>query len=180
MRLRFSWGVAICHSDIAFAEGLWGGVLPAVYGHEAAGRNGGRSFCERNLCWDRVVVTMIRACGHCLGVLQVNPPAVRRPRMPRVHWDQSGQTLHQEWPVEHLRKWLWMQAGSSIPAAFLLGYLSTGVWSDHGGRRLCIQPNCGQPGYRCDWSRRGGPQCDQGARIAGARRIVALIESDKS
>ena len=29
--------VAICHSDIAFAEGLWGGLLPAVYGHEAAG-----------------------------------------------------------------------------------------------------------------------------------------------
>ncbi len=28
---------AICHSDIHFAEGAWGGVLPAVYGHEAAG-----------------------------------------------------------------------------------------------------------------------------------------------
>ncbi|MFK7754379.1 MAG: alcohol dehydrogenase catalytic domain-containing protein, partial [Sedimentitalea sp.] len=30
--------VAICHSDISFAEGAWGGHLPAVYGHEAAGR----------------------------------------------------------------------------------------------------------------------------------------------
>ena len=29
--------VAICHSDIAFVEGAWGGDLPAVYGHEAAG-----------------------------------------------------------------------------------------------------------------------------------------------
>lgn len=29
--------VAICHSDIHFAEGAWGGDLPAVYGHEAAG-----------------------------------------------------------------------------------------------------------------------------------------------
>ena len=28
---------AICHSDIHFAEGAWGGKLPAVYGHEAAG-----------------------------------------------------------------------------------------------------------------------------------------------
>ena len=28
---------AICHSDIAYAEGAWGGDLPAVYGHEAAG-----------------------------------------------------------------------------------------------------------------------------------------------
>ena len=30
--------VAICHSDISYAEGAWGGTLPAVYGHEAAGR----------------------------------------------------------------------------------------------------------------------------------------------
>ena len=28
---------AICHSDILYAEGAWGGRLPAVYGHEAAG-----------------------------------------------------------------------------------------------------------------------------------------------
>ena len=28
---------AICHSDIFFIEGAWGGTLPAVYGHEAAG-----------------------------------------------------------------------------------------------------------------------------------------------
>ena len=28
---------AICHSDIHYAEGAWGGVLPMVYGHEAAG-----------------------------------------------------------------------------------------------------------------------------------------------
>ena len=25
---------AICHSDITYAEGGWGGTLPAVYGHE--------------------------------------------------------------------------------------------------------------------------------------------------
>jgi len=28
---------AICHSDIFFVDGAWGGDLPAVYGHEAAG-----------------------------------------------------------------------------------------------------------------------------------------------
>ena len=28
---------AICHSDIHYMEGAWGGTLPAVYGHEAAG-----------------------------------------------------------------------------------------------------------------------------------------------
>ncbi|MEL7345406.1 MAG: alcohol dehydrogenase catalytic domain-containing protein, partial [Pseudomonadota bacterium] len=29
---------AVCHSDISYAEGIWGGVLPAIYGHEAVGR----------------------------------------------------------------------------------------------------------------------------------------------
>ncbi len=28
---------AICQSDIHYAQGAWGGTLPAVYGHEAAG-----------------------------------------------------------------------------------------------------------------------------------------------
>ena len=28
---------AICHSDISAMDGDWGGHLPAVYGHEAAG-----------------------------------------------------------------------------------------------------------------------------------------------
>lgn len=57
---------AVCHSDIAYAAGAWGGPLPAVYGHEAAGRvtavgAGVRGFVEG----DRVLVTLIRACGHC-------------------------------------------------------------------------------------------------------------------
>ena len=26
--------VAICHSDISYIDGAWGGTLPAVYGHE--------------------------------------------------------------------------------------------------------------------------------------------------
>ncbi|MEC9344527.1 MAG: alcohol dehydrogenase catalytic domain-containing protein, partial [Pseudomonadota bacterium] len=57
---------AICHSDISFIEGDWGGVLPAVYGHEAAGvisRTGANvtAFAPG----DHVVVTLIRHCGQC-------------------------------------------------------------------------------------------------------------------
>ena len=58
--------VSICHSDISYWEGKFGGVLPAVYGHEAAGRitavgSGVREFAEG----DDVIVTLIRACGSC-------------------------------------------------------------------------------------------------------------------
>ena len=50
---------AICHSDIAYADGAWGGALPAVYGHEAAGRGdggrAGRRAASRRAtrCWSR-------------------------------------------------------------------------------------------------------------------------------
>jgi len=28
---------AICHSDISYADGAWGGTLPAIFGHESVG-----------------------------------------------------------------------------------------------------------------------------------------------
>jgi S-(hydroxymethyl)glutathione dehydrogenase/alcohol dehydrogenase len=57
---------AICHSDIFFAEGAWGGRLPAVYGHEAAGIVAAAGDgVTRVRPGDHVVVTLIRSCGHC-------------------------------------------------------------------------------------------------------------------
>jgi S-(hydroxymethyl)glutathione dehydrogenase/alcohol dehydrogenase len=57
---------AICHSDIAYAAGAWGGPLPAVYGHEAAGRVAATGPGVRGYAaGDRVLVTLIRACGAC-------------------------------------------------------------------------------------------------------------------
>ncbi len=58
--------VAICHSDISYADGIWGGSLPAVYGHEAAGMvtaiGPGTTGAAVG---DTVVVTLIRSCGSC-------------------------------------------------------------------------------------------------------------------
>ena len=78
---------AICHSDIHYSEGSWGGALPAVYGHEAAGtvaETGGEVRDVR--VGDRVVVSLIRACGTCPQCLRgydvfceagLGPPAGR-------------------------------------------------------------------------------------------------------
>ena len=57
---------AVCHSDISAADGDWGGDLPVVYGHEAAGHvtatgPGVTGFAPG----DAVLVTLIRACGTC-------------------------------------------------------------------------------------------------------------------
>ena len=59
---------AICHSDITYADGGWGGGLPAVYGHESAGvvdSVGAGVTAVRP--GDHVVVTLIRSCGSCHG-----------------------------------------------------------------------------------------------------------------
>jgi len=65
---------AICHSDIIFADGGWGGQLPAVYGHEAAGvvREVGPGVADIRP-GDHVVVTLIRSCGHCGSCAQGAP-----------------------------------------------------------------------------------------------------------
>jgi S-(hydroxymethyl)glutathione dehydrogenase / alcohol dehydrogenase len=57
---------AICHSDIFYMDGAWGGELPAVYGHEAAGvvEAVGRG-ASRLKPGDHVVATLIRSCGFC-------------------------------------------------------------------------------------------------------------------
>jgi Zn-dependent alcohol dehydrogenase len=65
---------AICHSDIAFMQGAWGGELPAVYGHEAAGvvdevGEGVRAVAPG----DHVVVTLVRSCGRCPQCLRGQP-----------------------------------------------------------------------------------------------------------
>jgi Zn-dependent alcohol dehydrogenase len=65
---------AICHSDIHAMEGAWGGTLPAVYGHEAAGVvtavGEGVTMTQPG---DHVVVTLIRSCGRCYFCVQGQP-----------------------------------------------------------------------------------------------------------
>ena len=57
---------AICHSDIFYIDGSWGGELPAVYGHEAAGViEAIGPGVKRLKVGDHVVATLIRSCGGC-------------------------------------------------------------------------------------------------------------------
>ena len=65
---------AICHSDIAFIDGAWATPLPAVFGHEAAGTVVACGAEATGVApGDRVVVTLIRACGACAGCTAGHP-----------------------------------------------------------------------------------------------------------
>ena len=57
---------AICHSDLLFIAGAWGGQLPAVPGHEAAGVVEEVGVGVAQVApGDQVVVTLLRSCGNC-------------------------------------------------------------------------------------------------------------------
>lgn len=57
---------AVCASDLHAADGSWGGSLPAVYGHEAAGvvATVGQGVASV-VPGDRVVVSLLRSCRSC-------------------------------------------------------------------------------------------------------------------
>lgn len=65
---------AICHSDIHYMEGAWGGELPSVFGHEAAGvvEVVGPGVTRTNP-GDHVIVTLMRSCGYCHYCAKAEP-----------------------------------------------------------------------------------------------------------
>ena len=59
---------SICHSDIIYMDGGWGGDLPAVFGHEVAGvvTDVGSAVPSTDVgVGDRVLVSLLRSCGRC-------------------------------------------------------------------------------------------------------------------
>jgi len=78
---------AICHSDILFIDGGWGGELPAVWGHEAAGvvAEVGANV-SRVTVGDQVVVTLIRSCGECRSCTRGAPATCQ------VQFELDGQS----------------------------------------------------------------------------------------
>ena len=70
---------AICHSDIHFMDGAWGGPLPAIYGHEAAGRISAIGHeVPGYALGDPVLVTLLRHCGECRNCIRGMPARCER------------------------------------------------------------------------------------------------------
>ncbi len=175
--------VAICQSDISYAEGAWGGDLPAVFGHEAAGRISTVGDGVRGLApGDKVVVTMIRSCGTCPScrkgkpVYCTNPPRTAPLTLPggdalaqglncgafaeAVVVDQSQVVRLPDDVAETLP----MEA-----ACLLACSVMTGIGAVVNTARL-------RPGQNAVVIGAGGVGLNaiQGARIAGAARIIAI------
>lgn len=173
--------VAICHSDISYADGAWGGSLPAVYGHEAAGRISAIGDGVTGLAvGDPVVVTLIRACGQCPSCAAGRPTGCETP-FDGDHGALStadGGTLHQAMAcgafatdvVVHHSQVVKIPEGMAMDAASLL---ACGVVTGVGAVVNAAQLRAGQDVVVIG-AGGVGLNAIQGARIAGARRIVAV------
>ena len=171
--------VAICHSDISFADGHWGGRLPAVYGHEAAGRISATGPGAADIpVGTRVIATLIRACGTCPSCATGRPVICQAPRpedSPLA--DATGAPLSQPLQIGAFAEKMIVdrsqvaEIGEIAPAsaALLACGVITGIGAVVNAGRLRAGEDAvviGAGGV--------GLNAIQGARIAGARRIVAV------
>ncbi len=177
---------AICHSDILYAEGAWGGHLPAVYGHEAAGQVIATGpGVAGHAPGDRVIVTLLRACGHCHYCL------TGRPFQCQTRYDRVAQSplslpdgtvvehglstgAFAEEVVVHQSQVMAVPEGLSAEAAALLACgVITGAGAVFNSARLA-------PGESAVVIGAGGVGLNtiQACRIAGASRIIAIDLSD--
>lgn len=178
--------VAICHSDISYAGGAWGGSLPAVYGHEAAGRITATGDSVRGLkIGDSVVVTLIRACGSCSTCASGKPTICETPydgdkgplktaQGGKLHQAMASGAFAEKVVVEQAQV---VKIPADIPkdAACLIACgVITGVGAVVNAANLRAGQDIvviGAGGV--------GLNAIQGARIAGARRIVAVDMSEE-
>ena len=173
--------VAVCHSDISYAEGAWGGALPAVYGHEAAGRVTDLGPGVSGLApGDPVIVTLIRSCGRCAPCASGRPTYCATPPEAPGHplATPEGGPVHQAMDSGAFAEAVTVHASQVAPipedlpmdAACLLSCgVITGVGAAVNAARV-------RPGQDVVVIGAGGVGLNaiQGARIAGARRIVAV------
>ncbi|WP_027257552.1 Zn-dependent alcohol dehydrogenase [Leisingera aquimarina] len=173
--------VAICHSDISYAEGAWGGHLPAVYGHEAAGvitalGSGITGFKTG----DPVVVTLIRSCGTCPSCASGRPVICETPhdtvRGPLTTAD--GKPLDQAMACGAFAEKVVVDQRQIVKIPEDMGkdvaaLVSCGVITGVGAVVNAAQLRAGQDVVVIG-AGGVGLNAIQGARIAGARRIVAV------
>ncbi len=172
--------VAICHSDIHFAEGAWGGDLPAVYGHEAAGRVSAIGSGVKDLIdGQRVVVTLIRACGTCPNCASGKPTICENPGAgPSPIRRADGTPVVQAMNCGAFAERVLVDQSQVVPlpedmppeaVALMACGVITGVGAVVNAGRLRAGEDVvviGAGGV--------GLNAIQGARLAGARRIVAV------
>ena len=173
--------VAVCHSDISLWQGGFGGATPAVFGHEAAGIVTALGAGVKGLeLGDSVAVTLIRACGECHSCGSGHPTVCENPGdgknspLSTPQGDAMWQALFTgafaEKVVVDQSQLVKIPADMPKDAAALM---SCGVITGVGA---AVNTANIRPGQNVVVIGAGGVGLNaiQGARLAGAARIVAV------
>ena len=171
--------VAICHSDIAYADGSWGGTLPAVFGHEAAGciTATGQQVAGFSQ-GDRVIVTLIRACGTCPACAAGHPATCGGAKGSSPLSLKDGSPCHQGMFTGAFAEKVVVDQSQIAPipdglASDVASLLSCGVITGVGAVVNSGDLRAGEDAVVIG-AGGVGLNAIQAARIAGARRIVAV------
>ena len=172
--------VAVCHSDISFADGDLGGDLPSVYGHEAAGLVSKIGDTVKGFeIGDRVVVTLIKSCGNCNNCLEGNPTICEASNtaIPPI-LSSKGITIQQVMNCGAFAEKVVVDQSQVVKLNYDLNFetaslLACGVITGIGA---VVNAAKLRPGQDAVVIGAGGVGLNaiQGARIAGARRIIAV------
>ncbi len=177
---------AICHSDIAFAQGAWGGTLPMVLGHEASGHV---VRCGANVTdlapGDAVLATLIRSCGTCPACTAQAPTSCHHAYDPAPSpLSENGRPVTQAMKIGAFAERIVVHRSQIVRltheidmgvAALLSCGVITGVGAVTNTAKL-------QPGQSCVVIGAGGVGLNtiQGAAISGAKTVIALdLSEDK-
>lgn len=176
--------VGLCHSDLHYLRGSLSIDMPAILGHEVSGTvEKVGSLVKRVRPGDRVVATVTPACGACSQCLSGRPTQCQRVDEARSrprpkHWTSNGAEIVALGGVGAFAEAILVTEASlavvdraiSVDASCLLGCcISTGVGAAVHGALISSQDTvavigCGGVGIAAI----------QGARVAGARRVVAV------
>jgi S-(hydroxymethyl)glutathione dehydrogenase/alcohol dehydrogenase len=180
----------VCHSDLHFVEGLWPFPPPAVLGHEAAGvvEEVGEqvTYVQPG---DHVIACLSVFCGHCDQCLTGHPNRCSNPETQRVPGEpsrlsQNGEPINQflhvsgyaEKMLLHENAIVKIREDMPLDRAALIGCgVMTGVGAALNTAKV-------EPGSTVAVFGAGGVglAAIQGARIAGARMIIAVdVVEDK-
>lgn len=170
---------AICHSDITYASGAWGGALPAIYGHEAAGKITGLGDGVTGYALgDRVLVTLIRSCGTCPTCVDARPTICMEAEKSAPLSTSEGKPIFQAMDCGAFAEKVVVDQSqlAHVPDAMPLdvaSLLSCGVITGVGA---VINAGKVKPGEDVVVIGAGGVGLNsiQGAKLAGARRITAV------